>query len=574
MVDDDPTVSEVVARYLERDGYVVETLADGRTALDRALAEPPDLVVLDLMLPGVDGLEVCRRLRALAPVPIVILTARSQESDRIVGLELGADDYVAKPFSTKELVARVRAVLRRARGALGGGGGSRPPGGDGSRRPRGQPPRPAGPPRRRGRVAHRPRVRAAGVPRAAPARGVPPGADPRGRLGLPLRGHVYGHRPRAAAAREDRARPGQPGAHRHGLGCRLPVGGHGAGSPGGGAPVTPPADGSSARRAARPRERTEQRERRERTAWRGWRAWAVRAAVVAGGLAVAAAAAATLDMPGDDAVVLVATSFGVALAAYLAGHWALRRSRSPVVVALIPVVAMAAGAVAAAQAMFVSSHDLSALVVVVAGAGTAGVLGALALASELERARRRVEVMAERERMLERSRRELVAWVSHDLRTPIAGIRAMVEALDDGVVDDPAEVRRYHGQLVCEADRLARLVDDLFELSRIEAATLALTLEPVSLGELVSDAVASAAVVAESKGVRVAGRVDGPAPRISGAAPELTRAVHNLLDNAIRHTPPGGVVEVAVAGIHGAAEVSVRDGCGGCRFIVRLPLVP
>jgi DNA-binding response OmpR family regulator len=118
VVDDDATVSEVVARYLERDGYLVETVADGRQALDRALAEPPDLVVLDLMLPGMDGLEICRRLRALAPVPIVILTARSQENDRIIGLELGADDYVAKPFSTKELVARVRAVLRRARGPL------------------------------------------------------------------------------------------------------------------------------------------------------------------------------------------------------------------------------------------------------------------------------------------------------------------------------------------------------------------------------------------------------------------------------------------------------------------------
>ena len=126
VVDDDPTVSEVVARYLERDGYVVETVGDGRTALDRALAEPPDLVVLDLMLPGVDGLEVCRRLRALAPVPIVILTARGQESDRIIGLELGADDYVAKPFSTKELVARVRAVLRRAKGPLAPSGPEAP----------------------------------------------------------------------------------------------------------------------------------------------------------------------------------------------------------------------------------------------------------------------------------------------------------------------------------------------------------------------------------------------------------------------------------------------------------------
>jgi DNA-binding response OmpR family regulator len=118
VVDDDVTVSEVVARYLERDGYLVEVRADGREALDRALAEPPDLVVLDLMLPGMDGLEVCRRLRAIAPVPIVMLTARSQESDRILGLDLGADDYVSKPFSTKELVARVRAVLRRAQGPL------------------------------------------------------------------------------------------------------------------------------------------------------------------------------------------------------------------------------------------------------------------------------------------------------------------------------------------------------------------------------------------------------------------------------------------------------------------------
>jgi DNA-binding response OmpR family regulator len=118
VVDDDLTVSEVVARYLQRDGYLVDTVADGRVALDRALAEPPDLVVLDLMLPGLDGLEVCRRLRALAPVPIIILTARGQENDRIIGLDLGADDYVAKPFSTKELVARVRAVLRRARGPL------------------------------------------------------------------------------------------------------------------------------------------------------------------------------------------------------------------------------------------------------------------------------------------------------------------------------------------------------------------------------------------------------------------------------------------------------------------------
>jgi two-component system response regulator ResD len=119
VVDDDVTVAEVVERYLRREGFEVETVHDGRVALDRALARPPDLVVLDLMLPGIDGLDVCRRLRALAPVPIIMLTARGDEGDRIVGLELGADDYVAKPFSPKELVARVRAVLRRATSPLG-----------------------------------------------------------------------------------------------------------------------------------------------------------------------------------------------------------------------------------------------------------------------------------------------------------------------------------------------------------------------------------------------------------------------------------------------------------------------
>jgi DNA-binding response OmpR family regulator len=118
IVDDDANVSEVVSRYLELEGFDVEAVADGNTALDRALAEPPDLIVLDLMLPGLSGLEVCRRLRAMAPVPVIMLTAKGEESDRVIGLELGADDYVAKPFSPKELTARVKAVLRRARGPL------------------------------------------------------------------------------------------------------------------------------------------------------------------------------------------------------------------------------------------------------------------------------------------------------------------------------------------------------------------------------------------------------------------------------------------------------------------------
>ena len=118
VVDDDPTVAEVVTRYLRREGYVVEAVDDGQRALENATAHPPDLIVLDVMLPGLDGLEVCRRIREAAPVPIIMLTARGDEVDRVLGLEIGADDYLTKPFSPRELTARVRSVLRRAHGHL------------------------------------------------------------------------------------------------------------------------------------------------------------------------------------------------------------------------------------------------------------------------------------------------------------------------------------------------------------------------------------------------------------------------------------------------------------------------
>jgi DNA-binding response OmpR family regulator len=118
IIEDDPNVAEVVARYLEREGYRVQVATDGRAGLEAALAELPDLVVLDLMLPSMGGLEICRRLRSVAPVAVIMLTARGEEADRIAGLELGADDYIAKPFSPRELTARVKAVLRRATAPL------------------------------------------------------------------------------------------------------------------------------------------------------------------------------------------------------------------------------------------------------------------------------------------------------------------------------------------------------------------------------------------------------------------------------------------------------------------------
>jgi signal transduction histidine kinase len=169
----------------------------------------------------------------------------------------------------------------------------------------------------------------------------------------------------------------------------------------------------------------------------------------------------------------------------------------------------------------------------------------------------------QRERALDSSRRELVAWVSHDLRTPLAGIRAMAEAIEDGVVSDAQTVARYHRGIRVEVNRLTGLVDDLFELSRINSGTLRLRLETVSLEELVSDTLASAAATARAKGVNLEGRfVTEPASLVLSAQ-EMSRVFRNLVENAIRHTPSDGSVFVEAGVLHDSAFVSVIDGCGG-----------
>ena len=160
------------------------------------------------------------------------------------------------------------------------------------------------------------------------------------------------------------------------------------------------------------------------------------------------------------------------------------------------------------------------------------------LARELDAAVARLEESRSEAAALEQSRRELVAWVSHDLRTPLAGIRAMVEALEDGVVDDPETVDRYHRTIGVEVDRLSSLVADLFELSRIHAGALRLQLAPVALDEVLSDVVAGATLLARAKGVELSAPSLG-APVVELAVPEMGRAVQNLIDNAIRHTPAG-----------------------------------
>jgi signal transduction histidine kinase len=182
-----------------------------------------------------------------------------------------------------------------------------------------------------------------------------------------------------------------------------------------------------------------------------------------------------------------------------------------------------------------------------------------ALSSELSATSERLAESRKRERALESSRRELIAWISHDLRTPLAGLRAMAEALEDGVADDPA---RYHSRIRTEVDRLTGMVDDLFELSRIQAGALTLSLSRVSVYDLVGDAIAGAYPLALERGVHLVGDRIAPAP-VEVDSREITRVLGNLLINAIRSTPADGTVAVAAWQEERGVVVSVTDGCGG-----------
>ena len=184
------------------------------------------------------------------------------------------------------------------------------------------------------------------------------------------------------------------------------------------------------------------------------------------------------------------------------------------------------------------------------------------LSDELAATHERLAQARSRERALEASRRELVAWVSHDLRTPLAGLRAMAEALEDQVVIDPREVSQYHSQIRREVDRLTLMIDDLFELSRIHAGALRLSRRMVGLEDLVAEVVASAEPVARHKGVRLTGAAVRGMPVFVDSA-EMGRALRNLVTNAIRHTPADGGVDVLAEVQSGMACVSVSDACGG-----------
>ncbi len=293
---------------------------------------------------------------------------------------------------------------------------------------------------------------------------------------------------------------------------------------------------------------------------------------------------------------IVVGALGTALLALLT-RAALRTQLSVPVVVVVCVIAL--GALAGVNVVF-SGRDLGALAMLLVAAGVVGYVLALMfaedirtasrslqdaargigegsdvsgprpaipelgeLALELERTSVKLQLARERERAQDQARRELVSWVSHDLRAPLQRIRAAAEALEDRVFDDPERVGSLRRTLRVEADRLGALVDDLFELSRIEAGSLQLPFEPVSLEDLVSELLAAAAPTAQANAVTLDGHISTPVPQLQASPMHLARALSNLLDNAIRETPSGGTVTAEVGVDDGDAVVAINDECGG-----------
>lgn len=252
---------------------------------------------------------------------------------------------------------------------------------------------------------------------------------------------------------------------------------------------------------------------------------------------------------------------------------------------------------AGARAMFLSGHDLSLLLTMLVFAAILsvgfGLLCARMLADRIERVRagtariatgdlesevpveghdeiaalaedfnrmaRSLEAAAEREREMEKMRRDLIASVSHDLRTPLASTRALIEAVADGVAEDPATEERYLSSARRELAHLSRLVDDLFELARIDAGVLHLTLEEASLHDMISDTISSFQPQAESRGISLVGEVSGGVDPVLINPPRLQRVLHNLLSNALRHTPVDGTIALRAAPQGDEVRVEVSD---------------
>ncbi|CAN5308194.1 HAMP domain-containing sensor histidine kinase [soil metagenome] len=310
-------------------------------------------------------------------------------------------------------------------------------------------------------------------------------------------------------------------------------------------------------------------------------------------------------IPLSDLAVIVAISLACAVVIGALGLLFLRLARRSsmllqlCVIVLGAILSVAAGMVAVAQAMYVSAHDLVVTVWVagvsaVVSLGIAALLGRTftrnsnrlrrlaqdlgegkridartaprdttelgALANDLAVTSRKLAEAREEVATIDASRRELVAWISHDLRTPLAGLRAMAEALEDEMADDP---QRFHRQMRSQVDHLSAMVDDLFELSKIHSGTLTLTMEPVSLYDLVSDAVAELGALATSRSITLT-ESGGGEHTVVGDPRELSRVIGNLLINAIEHSPSGSEISVSTGrDDNGDVVLTVEDSGGG-----------
>lgn len=240
-----------------------------------------------------------------------------------------------------------------------------------------------------------------------------------------------------------------------------------------------------------------------------------------------------------------------------------RRSLAATMVALVLVPLVSALTGVAAVSGFMYSPQLAGTVAVVLVVVAVTVPAGLLLGRVVAREAMWLSEAREAERRSEESRRRLVAGMSHDLRSPLAGIRGMADAVLEGVVRDPAEVHDYLARIRRESLRMTSMVDDLFSVSRATSGTLQLELMPVALAEVASDAVASVSSAAAGAGVTL--RADHPDawPTVLGSDPDLTRVLHNVLINAVRHTAPGGVVTMSAGILGDQAWLHVDDSCGG-----------
>ncbi|EEP72267.1 histidine kinase [Micromonospora sp. ATCC 39149] len=249
-----------------------------------------------------------------------------------------------------------------------------------------------------------------------------------------------------------------------------------------------------------------------------------------------------------------------------AGTLRLLRGRSILVHVLVlltvTVLAVVVGVATVAQAMFLSPHDLWVVLVTVSASAVISLAVGAIFGSRLAASAVWAQAARDRERRLEAGRRELVAWVSHDLRTPLAGLRAMAEALEDRVIDDPATIDDYHRRIRVETDRMTQLVDDLFELSRISAGALRLVPTTVPLRDIVSDAIAGVGPLAASRRIRLVA-ADSGWPLVRAGERELARVVSNLLINSVRYTPEDGTVHIAAGHERDDVWLVVSDTCGG-----------